>query len=279
MINTCESAQFQLASTRLGPHLLNMHWHADAVVGSLARWCPPIAGQALLLVDVHCRPGVAYEHMHFGKFSAQQCHVTSRYGSADIDFCAGRAQFSTNRITDVRRNCNALALSLMVLFGATAACHGGLALHGATIVVDGLAHIIIGPSGAGKSTLAQRFAGQFLHDDVSLLVRTPGWQVWRQSAYRAPQGELAWQVPIAAVYCLESDRTCTRADRIAPAEACARVAMQTIFVGGAAAPAMAAALAALTQDVPVFGLSHALTDSVATVLRVFRNAAGARQDG
>ena len=138
---------------------------------------------------------------------------------------------------------------------------------------------LIGESGAGKSTLAQRFAGQFLHDDVSLLVRTPGWQVWRQSAYRAPQGELAWQVPIAAVYCLESDRTCTRADRIAPAEACARVAMQTIFVGGAAAPAMAAALAALTQDVPVFGLSHALTDSVATVLRVFRNAAGARQDG
>jgi hypothetical protein len=57
---------------------------------------------------------------------------------------------------------------------------GGLTLHGAGVVVDGLAIVFLGPSGAGKSTAARltESARSFADDHVALVPGPSGWIAW-----------------------------------------------------------------------------------------------------
>lgn len=95
---------------------------------------------------------------------------------------------------------------IRVVYSLLAFRAGGVMLHAAGIIRDGLAHLFIGPSGAGKTTIA-RLSSQFtiLNDDlVILLPEEDGWRVYGTPFWNLTQVKpSAKSAPLAGLYRLE----------------------------------------------------------------------------
>lgn len=90
---------------------------------------------------------------------------------------------------------------LRAAVGSTVLARGGLLLHGASIQVDGQAHLFPARSGSGKSTLSA-LAGHPLADELSILLPGEGGFVAHATPWWTSRGGSA---PLAGVYALSWD--------------------------------------------------------------------------
>ncbi|MSQ82745.1 MAG: hypothetical protein EXR77_07485 [Myxococcales bacterium] len=156
-----------------------------------------------------------------------------------------------------------LERSWILTMQALALGHGGIVLHGASVVVDGQASVIVGQSGAGKSTLAARLGSQGLHDDVCLVARQGGqWQVWAQNVYR-PYGSATTGVfPLRRLLLLGDQRDRTVTEPLPAGQAAMLLLAQTFDASGAAEHLLADAVQDLINELGMAKLNHSLTDGV-----------------
>lgn len=149
---------------------------------------------------------------------------------------------------------------------------GGLILHGATLVLDGRAHVVVGPSGAGKSTLAGRFPGRHLHDENAVVVPDGqgGWRAWRHGLGRTVCRDLPWDLPLASLHVLGPERDRTATWPMPWQQGVAWIAQQAMFAGGVALPLLLEHATTLATAVPPAWLSHHLaspTTEIETALQ------------
>lgn len=95
--------------------------------------------------------------------------------------------------------------------------HGGIFLHGASIVREQKAYLFFGPSGAGKSTLsALSREGGVISDDLTLLLRRPSGLVAAGGPFRGTYKKgrpIIGTFPVAAMYRIRKDSTiCVKPD-------------------------------------------------------------------
>ena len=245
-------------TARLGPHLVHMRWQPEVASGEAVGWCEPLAQDATLTVDVTVGQVAGTEHIHFGQFESHCAHFTAKSVSGSLDWAKQTGHWRAARPVDLDHRRGQLDQALFATFHALVLRSGGLMVHGANLMFSDRAYLVVGPSGAGKSTLAGRFPGRYGHDDTSFVVAGQPWQVWGQRAVRAPQTDVPWALPLAAIFFLGPDRSASAVHALAPSVALPLLAGQTYFAGGAAMDRLACNLEQLVTSTPVFALSHSL---------------------
>ncbi|MBW1811077.1 MAG: hypothetical protein JRJ87_23000 [Deltaproteobacteria bacterium] len=101
--------------------------------------------------------------------------------NANSDICEIRKWQKNSLEIDLFENTPlAVSISIAYLLISALSYHHGLLLHGAMLVRDSKAHILVGRSGAGKSTLAKNAANmQCAHDDnVAVRYRQGCWYAY-----------------------------------------------------------------------------------------------------
>lgn len=183
--------------------------------------------------------------------------------AVDIAWPNSAVLWTARRMTSPEETAALQAQAWLTTLHMLALRQGGLMLHGASMRLGESAVVVIGPSGAGKSTLARRFPLQTIHDDVTLVARANDrWQVWYQDADRPPPQPQPDQTPLAAIFYLGSERSKSQVRRLPVGRAMDLLAEQTYFSGGKATPLLAGAMAELLAGVPIYELTHCLTDDV-----------------
>lgn len=136
--------------------------------------------------------------------------------------------------------------------------HGGLLVHGAGVVRDGLAHVFFGPSGSGKTTVTHLSPGDtILSDDLTLIVKDGGGYAaagipFGMAHHRVPDTNGCF--PIAGLHRLVQSRE-VRRERIVGAKALAEIACCLPFV---------------MQDEPSAGAALAIATGVVSSVPVDR---------
>lgn len=212
--------------------------------------------------------------VHFSRFDSRGYAFSTPYGHGEADWETAAARVTLDRAVCLPDRVGVLAEACRALGYAEVLRRGGLLLHGATLCIEGRAYVVVGSSGAGKSTLADRFPGAHLHDEHAWLVPGAGgcWQAWRHAEFRGPREDLPWQVPLAGVFVLGPDRSVTAATPLAGAERTAAVLVHGYHAGAASAGPMLDSVASLGAAVPVFALSHHLSDPPGRVAAILHEA-------
>lgn len=125
-------------------------------------------------------------------------HVVEREGRWRIPGGEDRGEVDPVTRRGQARGGGVLDTMLRAVVGATVVERGGLLVHGASVVVDGRAHLCPARSGSGKSTLARR-TGHPLADELSILL--PGANGWVAHAtpWWVSEGGAA---PLVGIYAL-----------------------------------------------------------------------------
>ncbi|MBM4344766.1 MAG: hypothetical protein FJ100_15475 [Deltaproteobacteria bacterium] len=188
--------------------------------------------------------------------------VQGRSIGVDLDWISGACQWSwpwphqTDASTAVL-----IERSWLLSIQALALRHGGLLLHGCSLVKEGRAAVVVGPSGAGKTTLAGRLPALALHDDIVVLARQgPRWQVWAQDVYRPFGAAATGAFDLHRILWLSPRRDQIRAQPLGVGSTVMHVLGQVFDADGAAQAPLADAVAALVGTHGAWSLDHALAD-------------------
>jgi hypothetical protein len=143
-----------------------------------------------------------------GRYRLKVAVIPSPWGARHLECIRWEEREMLLHIAAARREQVAAAIGCLI--AASLVENRGLLLHGAFLLLEGLAHIFVGKPGAGKSTIARNASkGECVHDDKVAVRHIDG----RWMAFGVPLLDNARKVgrsaeaPLGGVYLIEkSDR-------------------------------------------------------------------------
>lgn len=195
----------------------------------------------------------------------------------ELSFWGWRAEFDgrhcTARISDEfagRRGAKRVASLTRIVLGQWLAARGALSFHGAAVVQDGRAWLLVGPRCAGKTTAATRWTwDRVLADDHVVVMPSPDGFMAYGTPYTGREGT-AWSpdpAPLAAICILEKAPTGSVAPQ-SRSEAFPALVQQVISIGEGRTSSQRVldALDTLTELIPVVRLAFALDSDLPAIL-------------
>ena len=194
-----------------------------------------------------------------------------------LSFWGWRAEFDGTRCTARisnefagERGAKRVASLTRIVLGQWLALRGALSFHGAAVVQDGRAWLLVGPRCAGKTTAATRWAWErVLADDHVIVMPGPEGFLAYGTPYTGREGT-AWSpepAPLAAICILEQAASGSFAPQ-SRSEAFPALVRQVISIGEGrrSSQRVLEALDTLTKQVPVVRLAFALDSDLPAIV-------------
>jgi len=157
------------------------------------RWGPfmsgPVRGDEDILINLRTSDLKADQRPGFNTLTPQRTDQGWRLQRDDIDAALMPSVLTVEGETRPRLPAVEECARLLLWLYLSTACEGGLLVHSATVVKEGVAYCFPAYGGTGKSTLARLTPGDLaLSDELSLLTLEDGqWRAWPSPLWNWPR--------------------------------------------------------------------------------------------